>query len=71
VETLLSYGVETKSSKLTSALFYKDEAVKMDIPNPLAANAVDKNSELNKRQTFGAESREIYMIGRIHMDLHF
>jgi hypothetical protein len=69
METLLSYGVETKSSQLTSALFYKDEAGKMDKPNPLAANAVDRNSGLTKRQTFGAESREIDMIGRIYTDI--
>jgi hypothetical protein len=40
IETLLSYGTDAKSSQLTSALFYKDEAGKMDKPNPLAANAV-------------------------------
>ena len=71
IETLLSYGVESKSSQLTSALFYKDEAGKMDKPNPLAANEVDRNSGLAKRQTFGAESREIDMIGRIHSDIFF
>ena len=71
IETLLSYGVEAKSSQLTSALFYKDEAGKMDKPNPLAANEVDRNSGLAKRQTFGAESREIDMIGRIHSDIFF
>jgi hypothetical protein len=71
IETLLSYGVEAKSSQLTSALFYKDEAGKMDKPNPLAANEVDRNSGLVKRQTFGAESREIDMIGRIHSDIFF
>ena len=71
IETLMSYGVEAKSSQLTSALFYKDEAGKMDKPNPLAANEVDRNSGLAKRQTFGAESREIDMIGRIHSDIFF
>jgi hypothetical protein len=71
IETLLSYGVEAKSSQLTSALFYKDEAGKMDKPNPLAANDADRNSGLAKRQTFAAESREIDMIGRIHSDIFF
>jgi hypothetical protein len=56
---------------LTAALFYKDEAGKMDKSNPLAANAIDRNSGLAKRQTFGAESREIDMIGRIHTYIFF
>jgi hypothetical protein len=36
IETPLSYGSDAKSSQLTSALFYKDEADKMDKPNPLS-----------------------------------
>ena len=71
IETLLSYGMEAKSSQLTAALFYKDEAGKMDVSNPLAANAADRNSGLTKRQTFAANSREIDMIGRIHADIFF
>jgi hypothetical protein len=77
IETLLSYGTDAKSSQLISALFYKDEAGKMDKPNPLAepnplaANAADRNSGLVKRQTFAAGSREIDMMGRIHSDVFF
>jgi hypothetical protein len=71
IETLLSYGFEAKSSQLTSALFYKDEAGKMDKPNPLAENAADRNSGLVRRHAFAAESREIDMIGRIHSDIFF
>jgi hypothetical protein len=71
IETLLSYGSDAKSSQLTSALFYKDEAGKMDKPNPLTANTVDKNSGLVKRQTFAALSSEIDMIGRIYSDTFF
>jgi hypothetical protein len=56
---------------LTSALFCKDEAGKIDKPNPLAANAADRNSRLASRQTFAAESHEIDMIGRIHTDIGF
>jgi hypothetical protein len=41
----------------------------MDKPNPLVGNAVDRNSGLAERQTFGARSREMDMIGRIHADL--
>lgn len=71
IETLLSYGSDAKSSQLTSALFYKDEAGKMDKPNPLAPNAADRNSGLVTRREFVAGSREIDMIGRIHADIFF
>jgi hypothetical protein len=71
IETLLSYGSDAKSSQLTSALFYKDEAGKMDKPNPFAVDDGDKNSGLVKRQTFAASSGEIDMIGRIHFSIFF
>jgi hypothetical protein len=66
IETLLSYGSDAKSSQLTSALFYKDEAGKMDKPNPFAPD-----DGLVKRQTSAATSSEIDMIGRIHSDIFF
>jgi hypothetical protein len=68
---LLSYGSDAKSSQLTSVLFCKDETDKMAEPNPFAANAVDKNSGLVKRQTFPATSSEIDMIGGIHSNIFF
>ncbi|HSN23963.1 MAG TPA: hypothetical protein VLS45_07320, partial [Methylomicrobium sp.] len=71
LETLLSYGPAAKKSQLTAALFYKDEAGKMDKPNPRAADAADRNSGLATRATFSAESKEIDMIGRIHSDIFF
>jgi hypothetical protein len=71
IETLLSYEGEAKSSQLTSALIYKDKARKMNKLNPLAENDVDRNSVLAKRQTFGAESREIDIIGRVHTNIFF
>jgi hypothetical protein len=66
---LLSYGLEAKSSQLTSALFYKDDAGKMD--SNLAADAAHRNTGLATRQTFAAGSPEIDMIGRIHADIFF
>jgi hypothetical protein len=60
-----------KSSQLASALFNKDEAGKMDKPNPFAAEDGNKHSGLVKRQTFAATSGEIDMIGRIHSDIFF
>jgi hypothetical protein len=71
IEILLSYGSDAKSSQMTSALFYKDEAGKMDKPNPLAPDNAEKNSGLVKRQTFTATSSEIDMIGHIHSDIFF
>jgi hypothetical protein len=71
IETLLSYGFDAKTSQLTSALFYKGEAGKMDKPNELAASAADRNSGLASRQTYASESHEIGMIGCIHTDICF
>jgi hypothetical protein len=71
IETLLNYGSDAKSSQLTSALFYKDEAGKTGKPNPFATDDVDKNSGLIKRQTFAATSSEIDLIDRIHSDIFF
>ena len=39
LETLLSCGEEAKSTHLTSSIFYKDTAGKMDEPNPSKSNA--------------------------------
>jgi hypothetical protein len=71
IETLLSYEADPKTSQVTSALFYKDEAGKMDKPHPLAANAADRNSGLASRQTFAVESHARDMIGRIYTDICF
>lgn len=71
LESLLSYGPAAKQSQLTAALFYKDEAGKLDKPNPRAADATDRNIGLVTRAAFSAESKEIDMIGRIHSDIFF
>jgi hypothetical protein len=71
IEDLLSYGSSAKKSQLTAALFYKDEAGKMDKENPSAADVADQNSGLVKRATFTTKSREVDMVGRIHGDLFF
>ena len=65
LETLLSYGEETKSTHSTSSLFYKDAAGKMDEPDPTKANA-DANLGLKKRASFTSESRVVGMIWRLH-----
>ena len=71
LENLLSYGLAAKSSQLTSELFYKVEDGKMDKPNPLEANADERNTGLARRAGFIARSREVDLVGRIHTDIFF
>jgi len=68
LETLLSYGEDAKKSQLTSALFYKDEAGRMDSVD-FAANA--RNAGLFQRRFIARESREFDMMGRLHADILF
>jgi hypothetical protein len=68
IETLLSYGEDAKKTQLTSALFYKDQAGRMDSVDFAEAN---RNGGLYKRASFAANSRVIDMIGRLHSDLCF
>jgi len=68
IETLLSYGNDTKKSQLTSDLFYADQPGRMD--------AVDfgdaaRNNSLYTRSRFTRGSRSVDMIGRIHVDIFF
>ena len=58
-----------KKSQLTSALFYKDTAGRMDTVNFGDAAAV--NEGLAKRRTLARQSREFDMMGRLHADLFF
>jgi len=67
LKTLFSYGEDSKKSQLTSALFYKDTAGRMDTVGFADATAV--NDRLAKRRTFARQSREFEMMGRIHADL--
>ena len=60
-ETLLSYGEEAKSTHLTSSLFYKDAAGKMDELDPTKANA-DANLRLKKCASFTSESMETFSV---------
>jgi hypothetical protein len=67
-ETLLSYGEDAKTSQLTSSLFYKDQAGRMDSVD-FAAGAV--NAGLAKRREFSARSHVFDMMGRLHADIFF
>ena len=68
IETILNFSKDTKSSQLTSALFYKDKAGKMDSVNPLA-NADAVNTGLKERYNLSKESKMVSMEGKIHSDL--
>ena len=61
METLLSYGEDAKRTQLTSDLFYKDRAGRMDSVD-LADNAA--NDGLVKRRPLGMD-----MMGRLHADI--
>ena len=66
IETILNFSKDAKDSHLTSALFYKDKAGKMDVVNPLAQDA---NTGLKQRHAYTCESKSVAMEGRIHSDL--
>jgi len=68
IETLLSYGGDAKESQLTSALFYKDEAGRMDVTNFADAT---RNNGFYKRSKFAEKSHAIDMMGHIHADIFF
>jgi len=69
-ETLLSYGEDDKTSQLTSALVYKDQAGVMDSIE-FGGDLVARNSGLVKRRSVAAQSRQFDMMGRLHDDIFF
>jgi hypothetical protein len=60
IEALLSFSDISKTSHLTSALFYQDTAGKMDDLT---------STSMAKRATFIAKGAEVEVMGRIHTDL--
>ena len=66
IETIVNFSKDAKDSHLTSALFYKDKAGKMDAVNPLAQDA---NTGLKQRHAYTRESKSVAMEGRLHSDL--
>ena len=64
IETLLSYGQESKLTQMRAALYIKDTANKMD-------EVADDNEGLLARRAYTAESKVVEMMGRIHADLFF
>ena len=68
LETLLSYGHDAKTTQLTGALFYKDEAGRFDTNNPHGEGV---NSGLKKRNSFFKNGGAVELMGRLHADLFF
>ena len=70
LETLLNYGPSAKQSQLTSGLFYKDTAGKMDVADPTLAGEA-ANHGFKSRYEFSKESGIVEMAGPIFCDVFF
>ena len=70
LDTFLSYGEDAKKTQLTSALYNKDDAARMDTVT-VDADANEKNNGLIQRALFTCGSRVVDMIGRLHADIFF
>jgi len=69
IETQLSYGMDAKTSQLTSALYYKDTAGNMDSVDFDDEDNVSKGLAVRRRMA--RECRVIDMMGRLHADIFF
>ena len=70
LETLLNYGPATKQSQLTTAMYYKDTAGKMNAVDPILANS-HANRGFQKRYAFSRTSGIIEMAGPIFSEMFF
>ncbi|XP_078603482.1 uncharacterized protein F54H12.2-like [Branchiostoma floridae x Branchiostoma japonicum] len=72
LETLLNFGSEAKQTQLTSELFFQDTPGRLHLvdpyPNPADQDAV-ANEGLVKRANMTRNSREVDLIGPLHVDL--
>ena len=64
IESLLSFGREAKDSQLSSVLWYQNTAGHFD-------ERADANLVYLKRKQLAANSNQIEMMGRLHLDLAF
>ena len=67
IETLLSYGPDAKDTQLTSQLWHKDTATRMDAAEIADGPAANKRF-LARRENI-LRSRLVDMMGRLHVDL--
>ena len=70
IETLLNYGEDAKSSRLTMAKFYKDTPKKMDAINPVTEDAY-ANIGLKACYAFAKQIHTVDTIGPIHSNIFF
>jgi hypothetical protein len=68
IERIPNFSKDAKDSHLTSALFYKDKAGKMDVVNPLAQDA-NVNTGLKQHHAYTCERKSVAMEGSIYSDL--
>lgn len=66
LESLLTFGSDSKESQLTSELFYADTVDKFDNPPTVANAGVNKGQDT--RRKYVAVSSSVEMIGRLHLD---
>ena len=67
IETLLSYGLDAKSTQLTNQLWYKDKASRMNAVE--LVNGPDPNPGFVTRREYITGSRVVDMMGRLHVDM--
>jgi hypothetical protein len=67
LEALLSYSEDAKKSQLTTTLFEKDTAGKMDAY--LTGQGADRNVGLVKRAKFTSQSKPLEMLGKLSCDI--
>lgn len=66
IETLLNHGYDSKTSQLTSELYYKDTAGRMNVYDEKDSNP---NEGFKKRAALFKSSATVDMMGRLHVDL--
>ena len=72
LETLLNYGSEAKQTQLTSGLFYQDTPGCLHLVNPFpGGDNPPVNEGLAKRAEMTRRSREVDLIGPLHVDMFF
>ncbi|GFX65950.1 uncharacterized protein F54H12.2 [Trichonephila clavipes] len=66
LETILNHGYDSKTSQLSSEIYYKDTAGRMNI---YYDDDKEPNEGFNKRASLFKKSATVDMIGRLHVDL--
>ena len=64
IDNLLSFGQEAKKSQLSALLWHRNTSEHFD-------TCRDTNLGYTKRKALAAESKEIDMMGKLHLDLFF